>query len=276
MLPVMEARGHDFTIVPGCEPIMVEGDPTRLLQIIENLLTNASKYTPSNGVITMELVRVQGHCELCVRDNGRGIDPDMLDEIFDLFFQSNNAIDRGDGGMGVGLTLVRGLVEMHHGTVTAHSSGLGQGSQFIVRLPLASKPPRKSREPASNTPGAGTRVLLIEDNPDSREMLETILRLDGFEVESAEDGQQGLDAILAGRPDVALVDIGLPKLDGYEVARRVRELLGKSEIILVALTGYGQDKDREAVFRAGFDEHLVKPVNLENLKRVLSRPRKPR
>ena len=164
-----------------------------------------------------------------MRDNGRGIDPDMLDEIFDMFFQSNNALDRSDGGMGVGLTLVRTLVEMHDGTVTAHSDGLGHGSQFVIRLPLTSKPPAKSTEQPSVAAGVATRVLLVEDNPDSRDMLQTILKLDGFQVEVAEDGQQGLDAILAQRPDVALIDIGLPKTrrvrgspSGPQTAKQVR------------------------------------------------------
>ena len=255
---------------------MVEGDPTRLLQIVENLLTNASKYTPSEGAICLELKKVADDCVLCVRDNGRGIDPEMLVEIFDMFFQSNEAIDRSDGGMGVGLTLVRTLVEMHGGTVTAHSEGVGHGSQFEIRLPLASNPPTTSTEQHSVTVGVVNRVLVVEDNADSRNTLQTLLKLDGFQVEVAEDGQQGLDAILAQLPDVALIDIGLPELDGYEVARRVRKQLGKSVVRLVALTGYGQAKDREAVFQAGFDEHLVKPVNPQDLARVLSTPRKPR
>ena len=276
MQPAMEARRQLLSVIPALGPVMVEGDPTRLLQIVENLLTNASKYTPSEGAICLELKKVADDCVLCVRDNGRGIDPEMLVEIFDMFFQSNEAIDRSDGGMGVGLTLVRTLVEMHGGTVTAHSEGVGHGSQFEIRLPLASNPPTKSTEQHSVTAGVVNRVLVVEDNADSRNMLQTLLKLDGFQVEVAEDGQQGLDAILAQLPDVALIDIGLPELDGYEVARRVRKQLGKSVVRLVALTGYGQAKDREAVFQAGFDEHLVKPVNPQDLARVLSTPRKPR
>ena len=276
MQPAMEARRQLLSVIPALGPVMVEGDPTRLLQIVENLLTNASKYTPSEGAICLELKKVADDCVLCVRDNGRGIDPEMLVEIFDMFFQSNEAIDRSDGGMGVGLTLVRTLVEMHGGTVTAHSEGVGHGSQFEIRLPLASNPPTKSTEQHSVTAGVVNRVLVVEDNADSRNMLQTLLKLDGFQVEVAEDGQQGLDAILAQLPDVALIDIGLPELDGYEVARRVRKQLGKSVVRLVALTGYGQAKDREAVFQAGFDEHLVKPVNPQDLARMLSTPRKPR
>ena len=222
MQPIMEARGHQYSIVSTREPVWVEGDSTRLLQVIGNLLANAAKYTPPQGVIAMELVQKRGCCELSVRDNGRGIDPHLLDEIFDMFFQSDHALDRSDGGMGVGLTLVRTLVEMHQGTVTAHSEGPGHGSQFVVRLPLTSKRPPESTRQIAARAGPGKRVLLVEDNLDSRELLQNILRLDGFQVESAEDGQQGLDAILEQRPHVALIDIGLPKLDGYEVARRVR------------------------------------------------------
>ncbi len=264
------SRGQQISIIRAPEPVIVEVDPTRFLQIIDNLLTNASKYTPPGGSIDLQLKKQDDHCELRVRDNGRGIAPDMLGEIFDMFFQSNPALDRSDGGMGVGLTLVRTLVELHHGTVTVESDGLGQGSLFVVRLPLACRPLRQSLPTDSMTVGEGTRVLLVEDNPDSREMLKTILRLDGFQVETAEDGQQGLHAILSQRPDVAVIDIGLPKLNGYEVARQVREQFHKSEIFLVALTGYGQEKDRQAVFDAGFDEHLVKPVDLEKLKKLLA------
>ncbi len=273
MQSTMEARRQRLSLISAPGPVMVEGDPTRLLQIIENLLTNASKYTPTEGAISVELQKELDQCVLCVRDNGRGIDPDMLHEIFDMFFQSSRTLDRSDGGIGVGLTLVRTLVEMHAGTVTAHSDGLGCGSQFVVKLPLTSKRLDKSPEQTSVTADAAMRILLVEDNPGSRDMLQTLLTLDGFQVEVAEDGQQGLDAILSKRPDAALIDIGLPKLNGYEVARRVRKQLDKSEIYLVALTGYGQAKDREAVFQAGFDEHLVKPVDLELLERVLRSPK---
>ncbi len=269
MQPVMHARQQQLSIVPSPEPVLVEGDPTRLLQVVENLLTNASKYTHCGGVIILGLKKQADSCELSVRDNGRGIDPVMLDEIFDMFVQSNHGLDRSDGGMGVGLTLVRILVEKHDGTVKAFSDGLGHGSRFVIRLPLTSKSAATSPPKLPATRAAGIRVLLVEDNRDAREMLRAILKLDGFEVEVAEDGQQGLDAILADRPDVALIDIGLPSLDGYELARRVREQLNESEVHLVALTGYGQAKDREAVVQAGFDDHLVKPINPEELARLL-------
>ncbi len=276
MRPAMEARHQRLSLSLAEGPVMVEADPTRLLQIVENLLTNASKYTPPGGTVALEVTTEGSECVLTVRDNGRGIDPKMLEDIFDMFFQSNRALDRSDGGMGVGLTLVRSLVKMHGGTVTADSEGVGRGSQFVIRLPLTSKRLISTSVPDPATPDVALRVLLVEDNPDSRDMLQTILKLDGFQVEIAEDGQQGLDAILTRRPDVALIDIGLPMLDGYEVARRVRQQFGPSDVRLVALTGYGQAKDRDAVFQAGFDEHIVKPVDPVDLARLLNRPRKPR
>jgi PAS domain S-box-containing protein len=273
--PQIDARRHQLAIMTPAEPVPVEGDATRLLQIVGNLLTNAAKYSPPQGEIEIELSEQGSECELRVRDNGRGIDPAHLDEIFDMFFQSNRGLDRSDGGMGVGLTLVRSLVEMHHGTVTAHSDGPGRGSEFVVRLPLASKLAPSSSRPAALPARPGTRVVLVEDNPDSREMLRTLLTLEKFQVDVADDGEQGLNKILEQRPDFAVIDIGLPKLDGYEVARRVRQAGGTRDIYLIALTGYGQQKDREAVFQAGFDEHLVKPVNLVELKRVLSERQDP-
>ncbi len=276
--PAIDVRRQHFSVVTASEPVLVEGDPTRLLQVVENLLTNASKYTPSGGTIFLELRRDAEQCELAVRDNGRGIDPTMLDDIFDMFVQSNNAIDRSDGGMGVGLTLVQTLVKMHDGTVAAHSDGIGLGSQFVIRLPLTrkelKKTPAERSVPVESVTRDATRIVLVEDNDDSRQMLHAILKLEGFHVDVAEDGRQGLELILACRPDVALIDIGLPQLNGYEVARQVRQQLHTSEVYLVALTGYGQAKDREAVFQAGFDQHLVKPVNPQELIRIINSPRK--
>lgn len=274
--PAVDSRRQRLSVSPASESVLVEGDPTRLLQVIENLLTNASKYTPPNGWIKLRLRKMRNDCELIVRDTGRGMDPSTLDDIFRMFYQSDNAIDRSNGGMGVGLTLVRALVEMHQGTIRAFSEGLGHGSRFVVRLPLTSKPLEAPKKEPLVAAQAVTRVLLVEDNPDSRNMLQKLLTLNGFHVDTAEDGQRGLDAILAKRPEVALIDIGLPELDGYEVARRVRQQLCSSEVRLVALTGYGQSQDRTAAFQAGFDEHLTKPVSPCDLARVLNRPTKPR
>ena len=276
------------------KPLMVEGDPARLLQVLENLLVNAAKYTPPKGRIELQLKQDQTQCMIVVRDSGRGIKPELLENIFDMFVQADETLDRREGGMGVGLTLVHSLVKMHGGTVTAHSEGEEKGSEFTVRLPLTYKrtrrrPSRRAAESDNgNNDGDGkqsdssekwakaTNVLLVEDNADARQMLRTLLELDGHHVEVAEDGRTGLEILLRNRPDVALVDIGIPELSGYDVARGARSKLARHEVYLVALTGYGQQSDRDAVFDAGFDEHLVKPVNPSELSRVLNRPRQPK
>jgi CheY-like chemotaxis protein len=217
----------------------------------------------------------------------------LLENIFDMFVQADDTLDRREGGMGVGLTLVRSLVEMHGGSVIAHSDGEGQGSEFMVQLPVSFRKStadakdglRDSEVKAGDEPAdamtvigqpPARRILLIEDNPDARQMLRTLLELDGHHVDVAEDGKAGLETLVQQRPEVALVDIGLPEIDGYELARRARRELDNGDVYLVALTGYGQQKDRAAVLAAGFDEHLVKPVNPDQLARVLSRPRKPK
>ena len=236
------------------------GDAARLQQIQVNLLHNAAKYTPPEGTIWLSVRRQDGEAVIRVRDTGAGIPADMLETIFDLFVQNDRTLDRADGGMGVGLTLVRTLVAMHGGTVTARSDGVGRGSEFVVRLPLTTEQrPAVSAEQPSKLP-AGTRVLIVEDNADSREMLAQLLRMDGCNVTVAADGHQGLEAIRREKFDLALVDIGLPGIDGYEVARQVRAGPAGDGIYLVALTGYGRPEDRLAVLQAGFDEHLVKPV----------------
>ena len=193
----------------------------------------------------------------------------MLETIFDLFVQNDRTLDRADGGMGVGLTLVRTLVAMHGGTVSARSDGIGRGSEFVVRLPLTTElgPAVTTERPSAVL--AGTRVLIVEDNSDSREMLAQLLRMDGCNVTVAVDGNQGLESIRREKFDLALVDIGLPGIDGYEVARQVRGGSGRNGVYLVALTGYGRPEDRLAVLEAGFDEHLVKPVKPSELARVL-------
>jgi two-component system CheB/CheR fusion protein len=212
--------------------------------------------------------------ELCIADSGIGIEPDMLDGVFELFVQSNSPAEGIGGGMGVGLTLVKQLVELHGGTVRATSAGEGKGSVFTVRLPFANASPSvefvEAPESKLRSPDE-TRVVLVEDNAEAREMLQEMLQLDGFQVDVAADGAKGLALILKLSPDVALVDIGLPELDGYHVAQAVRSSRDHDVVRLVALTGYGQDKDRKAVKKAGFDEHLVKPVDPDELDRVLRR-----
>jgi two-component system CheB/CheR fusion protein len=194
----------------------------------------------------------------------------MLEKVFEMFVQANETLDRASGGMGVGLTLVRTIAELHGGRAQAVSDGPGKGSEFVVVLPRGREAPSsESSDPLA--PIAPTKVLIIEDIADSRRMLETMLKLDGYEVHVAEDGDQGLAAILQLRPRFAIVDIGLPGLDGYQVAKKVRETLGPDEVILIALTGYGRPKDREAVKDAGFDEHLIKPLKPDELARALRR-----
>jgi CheY-like chemotaxis protein len=249
----------------------VIADPARMVQVISNLLNNASKYTHPRGCVWLTTEREGDQGILSVRDNGAGIAPDILPHVFDLFTQGDRSLDRSQGGLGIGLTLVRSLVERHHGEVEAFSGGTGRGSEFVVRLPLAvEKAAELTLEPAFSPPGAGPSrsIVIIEDQRDARDTLRRLLELDGHRVQTAEDGPTGLERILAERPEVALVDVGLPRMDGYELAARVRREIGAS-IQLIALTGYGNREDRQRALLAGFDEHLVKPVDLDKLRRIL-------
>jgi two-component system, chemotaxis family, CheB/CheR fusion protein len=270
--PLIESQGHTLTLDLPPTPVPIQGDAARLLQIQENLLVNAAKYTPRGGKIWVRLTVERDEAVLVVGDNGQGIPPDMVENIFELFVQGPASLARTEGGMGVGLTLVRTLVNKHQGTIEARSSGLGQGSEFIVRLPLAktdpSAPPnsKESLRPAKNL-----RIVIVEDNSDARLMLKTLLKMDGHQVQVAGDGVAGVETILKERPDIALVDIGLPGLTGYEVARKVRDQLGQDGVMLVALTGYGRPEDREQVRQSGFDAHIVKPLTLEHLHKVFER-----
>lgn len=272
--PMVDTRRHSVKFEHPAEPVCAEGDRVRISQIVENLLTNAAKYTPDGGTICVSLRRDGGRILLSVRDNGRGIPADMLQSIFDLFVQSDNTLDRAEGGMGVGLTLVRSLVELHDGTITARSDGPGKGSEFVVSLPPSSEARAASPVPLPAAQLSGTRVLIVEDNPDSREMLKALLELDGFDVAAVEDGMAGLEVVRRQRPAVALIDIGLPGLDGYQVAREIRAGQENRSLRLIALTGYGRPEDHEKILAAGFDAHLVKPVRVEELYPLL-RPRSP-
>ncbi|MEQ8615710.1 MAG: chemotaxis protein CheB [Lacipirellulaceae bacterium] len=269
--PLMNNRKHTFSIESAKEPLLIEGDRIRLLQVIENLLVNAAKYTPDGGQITLSLGRKHDQAIVEVADNGIGIEPHMLDGIFDLFVQSKTGEDSG-GGMGVGLTLVRQLVELHGGTVKAASEGLGKGSTFSVLLPITDKPLEQTPTPArpkTLRKPEETDILLVEDNQDARQMLEEVLQLEGYRVRTASDGKEALAIIDEKVPNVAIVDIGLPEVDGYEIARAVRQKNENQSVRLVALTGYGRESDRVAIKQAGFDKHLVKPVNPEVLSSIL-------
>jgi CheY-like chemotaxis protein len=260
-------------------PVFIYGDAVRMEQVVNNLINNANKYTGAGGVIRVSVGADAEHAVLRVSDTGAGLAPEMVERVFELFTQVEGSLDRAQGGMGIGLTLVRNLVALHGGTVTAQSAGLGEGSEFIVRIPrvttaAASSEPQP-REPT--TPGAvrSRHVLIVEDNDDSRELLASILSRRGYHVFTAQDGQQGIDEALARRPSVLLVDIGLPGIDGYALARAVRDELGPDSY-LVALTGYGQPDDRRRAAEAGFDIHLTKPVDisvLEQLLAALDRPK---
>ena len=274
--PHITARHQDFSVEIADTPLYVRGDATRLEQIQVNLLTNASKYSPPGEQIRLRMTREGEEAVLSVKDTGLGIAPVMLDRIFDLFVQTHETIDRSTGGLGIGLTLVRSLVEMHDGQVTAHSAGLGCGSEFVVRLPLVPAPKMATpRTPSHPVRQQRHRILLVEDNADSREILKDLLELDGHEVQTAEDGGQGLFLVESGWPDLVLMDIGLPGLNGYDTARLIRAN-GHRDLHLVALTGYGQPSDRQSALEAGFDDHLVKPFNPEDLTRILSQKRKKR
>jgi two-component system CheB/CheR fusion protein len=270
---LMVSRGIEFSMsLPG-EPVYLDGDPARLQQIHVNLLNNAAKYTPRGGHVELSLTRADARTAVVrVLDDGVGIPEAMLSTVFDLFVQSNRTLDRSEGGLGVGLTLVRGLVEKHGGSVTAASKGEGLGSEFEVRLPLATPPAARFESeprPVVGHQTTGRRVVVVEDNPDSRLMLCELLKLAGFECETADSGKSGLALVERFHPHVALVDIGLPEIDGLEFARRIRANAMHHRMHLIALTGYGQREDRERVLEAGFDQHLVKPVDPSALIQLL-------
>ncbi|MDY0964002.1 response regulator [Massilia sp. CFBP9026] len=254
----------------------VDGDPTRLEQIVSNLLDNALKYTPSGGAIDIALARAGDDVVLSVRDSGVGIPPELLPQVFDVFVQGAISIDRSQGGLGIGLSLVRRLVELHGGSVGADSPGAGLGSSFTIRLPCAelaqSTGAGEPCTPEIAPPGDTGKpsVLLIEDNEDGREMMATMLAAYGYPVYQAADGLQGVSQAHACRPDAALVDIGLPGIDGYEVARRLRADPATQAIRLIAVTGYGLPEDQRRVMEAGFDQHLVKPVQIDRLLEALA------
>jgi len=272
--PLLQERGHTLTLQVPAEPLRVDGDSTRLIQALGNVLGNAAKYTDRGGRIELICVRQETEVEIHVRDNGIGIPAELLPRIFDLFTQLDRRSDQSAGGLGIGLALVRRLVEMHGGSISALSAGAGAGSEFVIRLPLLShelvRAHDESGEQAHDTPMTPRRILLADDNPDALESLATVLRLRGHEVYSARNGVAALETAARHMPELALVDIGMPLVDGYEVARRIRAQEWGKAIKLVALTGWGQDSDRRRSQEAGFDAHLVKPLDFDKLTAVLA------
>ena len=272
--PLIDSRRHRLEIDLTDEKLIVVGDVTRLAQVVLNLLNNAAKYTLEGGVIQLSMRREGHEAVIRVTDNGIGISPDLSARVFDLFVQGERALDRTEGGLGIGLTLVQRLVAMHDGRVEVSSPGAGLGSEFVVHLPLRNDVARGATRrdlPRSEPRATGTRrVLLVDDNRDAVETLTALLRSWGFDVASAHDAWSGLMVAAERRPDVALLDIGLPGMSGYELAERMRALPGLAGITLVALTGYGQEEDRGRAQNAGFHRHLVKPVDLGALRRLLN------
>jgi CheY-like chemotaxis protein len=246
--------------------------------VIVNLLNNAAKYTEPGGKIDVVIERAQGEAVLRVRDTGIGLAPELLPQVFDLFAQADRSLDRVYGGLGIGLTISRRLVLMHGGRIEAHSAGLGKGSEFVVCLPAlgsGAEDGRRQRQPAGpDGAHAPARVLIVEDNPDAAESLRMLLELLGHRVRVAPDGLAALEAAHASPPEVMLIDIGLPGMDGYELAHRLRADSTLGGLVLVALTGYGRDEDKERSLAAGFDFHLVKPVNVAALESLLVALRK--
>jgi CheY-like chemotaxis protein len=278
--PVLAASGQAFAVAMPPMPIYVEADATRLSQVVSNLLHNAAKYTDPSGHIWLTIAQDGADALISVRDTGIGISPEMLPRIFDMFMQADRSIDRSHGGLGVGLTVARRLVELHGGSISAVSDGVGKGSTFTVRIPLSVAQPeaaddlaaRGTEAPAGASP---LRILVADDNRDSAESLAALLRMVGHEVRIAYDGVEAVGVASEYRPDAVVLDIGMPKMNGYEVAKKLRgEATGK-DMNIIAVSGWGQDADKQRSREAGIDHHLVKPLEPSSLLRLLaSNPRR--
>jgi CheY-like chemotaxis protein len=276
--PLLEQRTHTLDLQVPRSGLPLRGDATRLSQVVSNLLTNAAKYTPAGGHITVRGSEEQGQVVLRVRDTGIGIAADALPHVFDLFVQERQALDRSHGGLGLGLTIVRNLVEHHGGTVSASSEGRGAGSEFVVRLPKAAVA-QQSPSPHVANAQAGVpveasaqalRVLVVDDNADAADMLAAALSAKGYQTRVAHDGPAALLTAEKFRPAIAFLDLGLPVMDGYELATRLHEIPELRNLRLIAVTGYGQESDRRKTRQAGFHHHLVKPVDLQAVDEVLT------
>ena len=269
--PLIDQMGHRLSVRLPPQPVYVDADPTRLAQVFLNLLNNSAKYTEAGGRIELTAERHGSDVVVSVRDNGIGIPAENLPSVFDLFSQVASGLYRSQGGLGIGLSLVRRLVEMHGGSITAESGGLGLGSTFAVRLPMVSQgSPPESPETEEAVATSKLRILIVDDNRDSTDSLAMMLKLMGNEIRTAYDGEQAVAVAEASRPDVILLDIGLPNMNGYEVCRRIRAAAGDRKLIVIAQTGWGQDEDRQRTQAAGFDYHLVKPVDPQSLMKLLT------
>jgi PAS domain S-box-containing protein len=271
--PLIDEAGHALEVSLPTEPLTLEADPVRIAQVISNLLNNAAKYTDRGGRIRLSAWREGASAVISVRDNGRGIPATVLPKVFDLFSQADQAYNRTQSGLGIGLTLVKGLVRLHDGAVEAHSDGPGRGSEFIVRLPLPASQPATGDggHPHADLPAVpARRILVVDDNHDAAESLGILLTLLGVETQTAHDGRSALEALDTFAPSVMLLDLGMPGMDGYEVAERTRQHPNGRKITIIALTGWGQERDRRRSQEAGIDHHLVKPVDLDALRKLLA------
>jgi two-component system CheB/CheR fusion protein len=268
--PFMAERGTQLSVDIDPEPLLVDGDPARLQQIQANLLSNASKYSPRGARVHLEIRRDGEQARIRVSDDGRGIEPDMLPRVFDLFVQGQQSIARQEGGLGIGLTLLRSLVELHDGRVEAESDGADRGSRFTVWLPLAPAAAGGAATVARAGRAAVSTVVIVEDQADARRMLQLLLESQGVIVFAAENGLEGVTLIERLRPDLALVDLGLPVMSGFDLARQIRGNPQNASVRLVALSGYGQDSDVQAALDAGFDDHITKPPDPARLDQMLA------
>jgi signal transduction histidine kinase/CheY-like chemotaxis protein len=273
--PLIDTKQHSLRVSLPAHSVELEGDPLRLSQAISNLLNNAAKYTDPYGLLQLSAEVTAGELRIAVSDSGIGIDPEVLPTIFEMFTQVDSPIDRSEGGLGIGLALVKGLVELHGGTVEAQSAGAGQGSTFTIRLPGARVGAGKARNDESDAAlraasGPSRRILVADDNVDAAESLALIMRMWNHEIRVAQSGSAALEIALRDRPDVCILDIGMPGMSGYEVARRIRSQPWGGEVVLFALTGWGQAEDVERAKAAGFNEHMTKPVDIARLAQMLA------
>jgi CheY-like chemotaxis protein/nitrogen-specific signal transduction histidine kinase len=266
--PLLHERQHNVSVTTSYRALFVNGDVTRLVQCVGNVLTNAAKYTDPCGQIGLTVREQDNEVLIEVSDNGVGISGKLLPHVFDLFVQSDRSLDRSLGGLGIGLAVVKRLVEMHGGRVKASSEGLGKGARFEICLPLT-RPPGPVETGAANEAVVGRRILVVDDNVDAAASLAQLLQLEGHESQAVYGAREALECVNSFKPEVVLLDIGLPQMNGYEVARRLRAVDGCTRLKLIALTGYGQSEDRQKALAAGFDAHLAKPVDLAALGRLL-------
>lgn len=269
--PHCQSKGHGLTVTLPTRPIYLHADPTRLAQVVGNLLTNACKFTERGGLIRLNVAQMGAQAFIEVKDDGIGIAEHQLLHIFEMFTQVDTSLERSQSGLGIGLSLVKILVELHGGVVEARSAGLSRGSEFVVRLPVYAEPPPLPQQPcAAEGTTMSRRVLLVDDNIDSANSLSQLLRMLGHEVHTAHDGLEAVQAAARVQPEVILLDLGLPKLNGYEAARRIRDQHKAGDLLLVAVTGWSQEEDRHRSRKAGFNAHLVKPLNLAALTKLLA------